>query len=158
MDDARALLRHIVATLAYRARKTVGDAPPHFAGYSVTPGSRTPGAILAHMGDLIDWALSQAQGRKARRESPPLAWDDEVARFFASLEAFDAYLASGAPLESPLERLFQGPISDALTHTGQLALLRRAAGSAMRGENYGKADISVGAVAATPSVPRVAVT
>jgi len=155
MDDNRALIRHTLATLAYRAGKAVRGAPPHFAAFVVAPGSRTPAQILAHMGDLFDWALSMAQGRQAWRESPPLPWDDEVTRFFTALEAFDAYLASDAALGSPVERLFQGPVADALTHTGQLTMLRRLAGSAIKGENYAKADIKAGAVGAAQAAPLV---
>jgi hypothetical protein len=143
-DEARALLRHTVATLAYRADKALRGAPPDFADFSVGPGSRTPAQILAHMGDLFDWALSMARGRQVWRESPPLPWAEEVARFFVTLEAFDACVASDAPLHLSVERLFQGPIADALTHTGQLAMLRRMAGSAIKAESYSKADIKSG--------------
>src|SRR5436309_10512108 len=128
-DPARPMLRHTVATLAYRASKAVRGAPPTFAEFSVHPAARTPAAILAHMGDLFDWALSLAKGEERWADSKPRPWDLEVRRFFASLEAFDAYLASGAELHVKPERLFQGPIADALTHTGQIAMLRRPAGA-----------------------------
>ena len=148
-----ALLRHTVATLAYRAAKAVRDAPPEFANY---PGAgRTPVQILAHMGDLFDWALGLADGRHDWHNFTPQPWDQEVARFFAALNAFDQRLASGAPLANSAERLFQGPIADALTHTGQIAMLRRLAGCPMKGENYFKAQISVGAVGSAQAVPKV---
>lgn len=143
-DDARALLRHTLATLAYRAEKAVRAAPPDFAAFTVAPGSRTPAQVLAHMGDLFDWGLSMARGQQAWRESSPLPWEEEVARFFTALAAFDAYVASDAALSLSIERLFQGPIADALTHTGQLAMLRRLAGSPIKRENYAKADIKAG--------------
>jgi hypothetical protein len=145
MQAQRAFLRHTTATLAYRAAKALRDAPPHFAEFEGGPGTRTPARILAHMGDLFDWALSMARGQQAWRDSSPLPWDEEIARFFASLGAFDAYLASDAPVAFPLDRLFQGPIADALTHTGQLTMLRRLAGSPIKPENYAKADIKAGA-------------
>jgi hypothetical protein len=151
----REILRHTLATLAYRAGKAVRDAPPHFAAFAVAPGSRTPEQILAHMGDLFDWALSMAQGQQTWRNSTPLAWDQEIARFFAALEAFDAYLRSDEPLALPIERLFQGPIADALTHTGQLTMLRRLAGSPIKAENYAKAMISTGTVGVSQPAPRV---
>lgn len=151
----RELLRHTVATLAYRAGKAVRDAPPGFAAFAVAPGSRTPGQILAHMGDLFDWALSMAQGKQMWRDSTPLAWDREVTRFFAALEAFDAYLGSAEPLGMPIERLFQGPVADALTHTGQLTMLRRLAGSPVKAENYAKATISAGTVGMSQAAPKV---
>ena len=151
----REILRHTLATLAYRAGKAVRDAPPPFAAFAVAPGSRTPEQILAHMGDLFDWALSMAKGKQTWRNSTPLPWDQEVARFFAALEAFDAYLGSDEPLEWPIERLFQGPIADALTHTGQLTMLRRLAGSPIKAENYAVAAIAVGTVGVTQAAPRV---
>ncbi len=148
------LLRHTVATLAYRGGKTLRGAPAEFAGYRSSPDARTPAEILAHIGDLLDWALSLADGRQAWRDSPPLAWDQGSARFFAALEAFDQRLAADAPLGAPPEKLFQGPIADALTHVGQLAMLRRMAGSPMRGENYFQAEIVAGRVGAEQAAPR----
>ncbi len=151
----REILRHTVATLAYRAGKAVRHAPPHFAAFAVAPGSRTPGQILAHMGDLFDWALSMAKGKQTWRDSTPLAWDHEVTRFFAALEAFDAFLGSDQPLSLPVERLFQGPVADALTHTGQLTMLRRLAGSPIKAENYAGASIAAGTVGVSQPAPRV---
>ncbi|HSA55216.1 MAG TPA: hypothetical protein VLE53_05895 [Gemmatimonadaceae bacterium] len=155
LDPARELLRHTVATLAYRAEKAVRNAPAAFADFRIAADSRTPAEILAHMGDLLDWALWLARGQHRWRDAAPLPWDEEVGRFFASLSAFDAYLASGAPLGRSIERLFQGPIADALTHTGQLTMLRRAAGSPIRGENYAKASILAGRVGIDQSSDRV---
>jgi hypothetical protein len=145
-ESSRQLLRHTLATLAYRAGKALRDAPESFATFSTGEKGRTPAHILAHMGDLFDWALSIAQGKQAWRDSEPLPWSQEVARFFTSLQAFDDYLASGAPLAATTEKLFQGPIADALTHTGQMAMLRRMAGCPMRGENYYRAEIVAGRV------------
>jgi hypothetical protein len=105
------------------------------------------------MGDLFDWALSLAEGKQKWHDSKPLAWDKEVERFFASVKAFDDYLTSNAEVHATPERLFQGPIADALTHTGQLAMLRREAGCAMKGENYHVADIAAGRVGPDQSAP-----
>jgi hypothetical protein len=143
-DEKRDLLRHSMATLAYRAGKTLRDAPPEFANFAGT--GRTPLQILAHMGDLFDWALSIARGEQKWSNSVPQAWDQEVARFFASIAEFDAYLASDEPLQASAEKLLQAPIADALTHTGQLAMMRRLAGCPMRGENYFVATIEAGRV------------
>ncbi|HMD33437.1 MAG TPA: hypothetical protein VKH42_00650 [Vicinamibacterales bacterium] len=154
MDEKRALLRHTIATIAYRGGKTVRDAPPGFAEFRVGDSSRTPAAILAHVGDLFDWALSIAKGAQAWHDSAPLAWDAEVARFFDALKRFDDYLQSDAPLAVPPERLFQGPIADALTHVGQLAMLRRLAGGPIRPENYYQAEIAAGRVGGEQTAPR----
>lgn len=151
-DPKRELLRHTLATLAYRGGKTVRGAPADFANFQ--GGGRAPGKILAHIGDLLDWALSMANGTRQWHESEPLPWEKEGERFFAALKRFDDYLASAEPLQSPVEKLFQGPVADALTHVGQLAMLRRMAGSPIVGENYFVADIAVGRVGAEQTPPK----
>ena len=151
--EHRLSLRHTLATLAYRAAKAVGEAPDGFREFRPAAGSRSAGEILAHMGDLMDWVLTQAQGAETWKDSAPLAWDAEAERFFAALTAFDAYLASGAELHAPPEKLFQGAIADALTHTGQIAMLRRLAGSRVKAENYARAEITVGRTDAEQAAP-----
>ena len=153
-SDKRDLLRHTVATVAYRGAKAVRGAPASFATYGMADSPRTPAKILAHIGDLFDWGLSIAKGAQAWHDSTPLPWDEEVARFFATLRRFDEYLASDAPLACEPEQLFQGPIADALTHIGQLAMLRRLSGAPIRGENYYKADIVSGRVGPEQTAPR----
>ena len=154
MDEARALLRHTVATVAYRGGKAVRGAPASFAGYSGDGSDRTAVRILAHLGDLYDWALTQAKGAEAWHDSTPLEWQREIDRFFAALERFDAYLASDAPLAAPAAKLFQGAIADSLTHIGQLAILRRLSGARIKSENYSKADIVAGRVGDEQTAPR----
>ena len=144
MDFDRRSLRHAVATLGYRAAKTMRGAPESFAVFRPGSTSKTPVEIVAHMGDLFDWALRMAQGESRWTSAPPLAWSDECARFFASLRAFDDRLASEQPIHHELARLFQGPVADALTHTGQLAMLRRLHGCPMKSESYNRADVVVG--------------
>src|SRR5258708_962912 len=118
MDEKREILRHTLATVAYRGGKAVHDAPAGFAGFRAGDTSRTAGEILAHVGDLFDWALALAEGNHMWHDSTPLPWDLEVERFFKTLAAFDAYLAGERALGFPPEKLFQGPIADALTHIG----------------------------------------
>ncbi len=142
--SARDLLRHCLATIAYRCGKVLHAAPDSFADFRSSETTRTPAQILAHLGDLFDWALSMAKGQPAWHDSKPLLWQDEVHRFFASLQQFDNYLASPESLHASPEKLFQGPVADALNHIGQLAMLRRMAGAPIKGENYFKADISTG--------------
>jgi len=148
------MLRHTLATLAYRGGKAVRGAPEGFAAFDACPGARTPGQILAHVGDLLDWALCLADGHHTWRVAEPLPWEDEMARFFAGLERLDRRLADGEPLGFPPEPLFQGPVADALTHVGQIAMLRRMAGAPIRGENYFKADIQAGRVGPEQAAPR----
>jgi hypothetical protein len=154
-EAKRAMLRHTVATLAYRGGKAVMNAPEGFAAFTVGQTTRTPAQILAHIGDLLDWALWQARGKYIWRDATPLPWEEEVARFFAALEALDSYLASDAPLGYPAEQIFQGAIADALTHVGQITMLRRLAGAQVRGENYFKAEIVAGRVGPEQSTKRV---
>ena len=151
MDEKRELLRHTLATVAYRAARALEGAPDHFAGFNAA--GRLPVQILAHMGDLFDWALSMALGQERWRDTQPRAWAEEKQRFFESIQTFDAFLATGGPLRAPVEQLFQGPVADALTHVGQLAMLRRLSGSPIRGENFFVADIKVGQVGAAQPAP-----
>jgi hypothetical protein len=151
MNSDRELFRHALATLVYRAARALEDAPESFATFD--GGGRQPVQILAHMGDLFDWALSTAEGNQRWHNSQPLPWAEEKRRFFTSLQAFDLCLTSGERLRAPIERLFQGPVADAITHVGQLAMLRRLAGCPIRGENYYVAEISTGRVSAELPAP-----
>ena len=153
-DPARQLLRHTLATTAYRGSKALRDAPDHFASFHIGDKTRTPAQILAHLGDLFDWALSIAEGKQAWHDSTPLPWNSEIDRFFLALKKFDDFLASGQPLDGSAEGLFQGPVADALTHFGQIAMLRRLAGSPIKGENYFKAEIAAGSVGPEQPAPR----
>src|SRR5262245_12980464 len=140
----RALLRHTVATLAYRAEKALRDVPPGFTGHRPEPGVRTPLELVGHLGDLIEWATRTAQGEWVWKPASAGEWNADLDRFFTALSALDRYLASDAPLGHPAGVIFQGPIADALTHVGQLAMLRRLAGSPVRPESYGRAEAEAG--------------
>jgi len=142
----RLFLRHTLATLAYRAGKTVRGTPAAFGEFRADEKSPRVVEILAHMGDLMDWVLTMLKGAQKWNTAKPLPWEQEIARFFASLAAVDGYLASGGAIAWEPGRVFQGGIADALTHTGQLAMLRRLSGYKMKGENYSKADIEAGRV------------
>ncbi len=152
----REFLRHTVATLAYRAGKVVRGASPTLADTRLGPGMRSAVEILSHMGDLFDWATSMATGKPQWQNATPQGWDAECARFFAALKTFDDVLASDRPLAYDTTRLFQGPVADALTHTGQIAQLRRLHGEPIKGESYNQADIKAGRVGSdqTPPEPR----
>jgi len=150
MDEKRELLRHTVASLAYRAARALEGAPEAFADFEGA-GGKLPVQILAHMGDLFDWALSAVEGHERWHTSRPHSWTTEQQRFFAALHAFDAYLASLEPLYASAEALFQGPIADALTHVGQIAMMRRLAGCPTRGENFYVAEVRAGQVGSEQS-------
>ena len=127
--------------------------PEGFADFRASEHTRKPVEILAHMGDLADWALSIVSGNQKWNESKPLLWSKEVERFFASLEALDAYLASDQPVQGDMKKLFQGGLADALTHTGQIGLLRGIAGCPVRPENYYAAKIETGRVGIDQAAP-----
>ena len=154
-DPKRELLRHALATLAYRGGKAVRNVPDSFADFHANDSVRTPVQILAHIGDLMDWSLSMANGKREWHDSKPLAWNEEVDRFFAALKKFDDFLASSEPLQAPSDKLLQAPIADALTHVGQIAMLRRLAGDPLKGENYYKAEIVAGRVGADQAKPKL---
>jgi len=154
-EPERQMLRHTLATLAYRGGKTLRGAPEGFSAYGASETTRTPGQVLAHIGDLLDWALSISQGNQEWHNSQPQSWEMDSQRFFAALAAFDAYLASGEPLGARVEKLFQGPIADALTHVGQIAILRRMADAPVRAENYFRAEIAAGRVGPDQPAPKL---
>lgn len=146
-------LRHALATLAYRGGKAIRGVPPEVASFRVGPTSRTPLEILAHVGDLLDWAVSIARGKQTWHDSEPASWEEQVERFFAGIGRLDEALVQGGE-SIPAEGIFQGPIADAFTHVGQVAMLRRVAGSPVRGENYFRAEIRAGRLGPEQAPPR----
>lgn len=144
LESKRELLRHMVATVAYRGGLAIADAPEPFAAFRPHERTRTPGEILAHIGDLLEGSLHLVKGEMVYLDSVPLPWKEEVTRFFAAVKQFDSYLASDAPLACPVEKLVQGPVGDALTHVGQIVMLRRMAGIPIRSEGYFTAEIVAG--------------
>jgi len=153
-ESARDMLRHTVATLAYRGAKAIRGAPPGFGDFQASRTSRTPSQILSHICDLMDWALTQARGKQAWTDTTPEGWEEDSARFFTALRALDDYLATREPLGYEPGQIFQGAIADALTHVGQINFLRRMFGHPVRGENYFRADIATGRVEADQAAPR----
>lgn len=153
-DSKREMLRHAIATLAYRGGKVLRAVPEGFAGVRATASSRSSGELLAHLSDLLDWALSMARGQQTWKPIAASTWEQDVDRFFKALGELDSFLASGEPVNAPEERLFQGPIADALTHVGQLAMLRRIFDAPIRSENYFVAEIKAGVVGKEQAAPR----
>jgi len=143
-DPKRDLLRHLIATIVFRGNVAIRDAPDDFAGFKIEETVRTPAEILAHIGDLLQGSAYLLQGEMIHLNSVPLPWKEEAARFFAAASELDAFLASEAPIQIPIEKLTQGPIADALTHIGQIIILRRAAGAPVHPEGYFQAEIIAG--------------
>jgi hypothetical protein len=146
LDLKREVLRHMVATVAYRGGLAVVDAPESFASFRAHDTTRTPGEILAHIGDLLEGSLYLLKGEMVYLTSTPLSWKEEIKRFFSAIKNLDSYLASDAPLACAVEKLVQGPIGDALTHVGQIVMLRRMSGNPIRSAAYFTAEIVAGEV------------
>ncbi len=153
-NSAREMLRHTVATLAYRGAKAIRNVPAGFGDFRASPTSRTPSQILAHLCDLMDWVRTQSQGNQAWADTTPSSWEADSERFFKALRSLDDYLATDQPLGYEPGQIFQGGIADALTHVGQINFLRRMYGDPVRGENYFRADIATGRVEADQAAPR----
>jgi hypothetical protein len=151
---AREVLRHLAATLAYRAAKVLRGVPPGLAETPHGPATRGPVEIVAHLADLMAWGVHLAQGEHIWAAAGSDDWDAEVTRFFDGLAALDRELATREMSQLSIEKLIQGPLADALTHVGQLAMLRGFAGVPVRPESYARAEIVVGRVGRDQAAPR----
>ncbi len=142
MTKERGLLRHFLAALAYRTQKALRDAPASFGDFRPQEGVRTPAELVRHMTSVLGYACTLFIGGRYRADPLPTL-DAEIARFHGMLETLAAHIASSEPLVNGVttERLLQGPLADAMTHAGQLALLRRLAGAPVPPENFVFADI-----------------
>ena len=150
--STRAILRHLAATLAYRAAKVLRDVPGDFPARSFGSPTRRPVQIVAHLADLMTWAVTLAQGDYVWKAGGSDDWNVEVQRFFDRLAALDRELAS-AGFNGSIEQLIQGPLADALTHVGQLAMLRGMAEAPVRPESYARAEIVAGRVGLDQASP-----
>lgn len=144
-EGTRATLRQLTATLAYRAAKVLRETPPGFATYRVAPNARSAVEIVAHMGDLMKWGISLAKGDHVWKAEGSDDWEHEVERFFRLLGELDVHIEDHY-FKGSVEKLIQGPFADALTHVGQLSMMRGAAGSPVRPESYARAEIVAGRV------------
>ena len=142
MEFKRAMLKHYLAAIAYRTQKAVRDAPDGFADFRVQPGVRTPHELLFHMTNVIGYARIFFIGGEYRPKMLP-TFNEEIKRFHQMLESFRDHLdKESAFIDTTAERMLQGPFSDAMTHAGQLALLRRLFGDPVPPENFIMADIN----------------
>ena len=157
LDEKRGLLRHFLAALAYRTQKALRDAPASFGDFRPQEGVRTPAELVRHMTSVLGYACTLFTGGRYRADPLPTL-DAEIARFHGMLETLAAHIESSAPLVDGVttERLLQGPLADAMTHAGQLALLRRLAGAPVAPENFVVAEIDparLGREQAAPAQP-----
>jgi len=147
------MLRHLIATLAYRAAKVLRDAPPGFATFSSSDTTRQPVLIVAHLADLMAWAVSLADGGSAWQAGGSDDWDTELRRFFDGLQRLDDRVAAGPVSDGDEKKLIAAPLADALTHVGQLAMLRALAGAPIQPESYARAEIVAGRVGLDQAAP-----
>jgi hypothetical protein len=154
MDPTRELLQHFLATLAYRTQKAVRNAPEAFGDFEAGHGVRTPRALVQHMSMVLDDARSCFGAARQWPDALPTL-TAEVVRFHATLADVAAALESGRAVEGgiTLERILQGPLADAMTHAGQLALLRRLAGVPVPPENFARAAVDRRRLGVDQAVP-----
>jgi hypothetical protein len=152
-DATRATLRQLAATLAYRAAKVLREVPPDFASFRMAPSARPAVEILAHLGDLMEWGTWLARGQHIWKANGSSDWNKEVDRFFRLLAEMDSLIAAN-DFNGSVEKLIQGPLADALTHVGQLSMMRGAAGMPVKPESYARAEIVPGRVGLEQSAAR----
>jgi hypothetical protein len=143
MDDKQSLLRHFLAALAYRTQKALRDAPAEFGDFRAAAGVRTPAELVRHMTSVLGYSRTYFLGGQYRPEPLP-SLQEEIIRFHEMVEDVAGHIEAGTPLAEGMteERLLQGPFSDAMTHAGQLAMLRRLAGCPVPPENFIVAEIT----------------
>lgn len=142
MEEKREMLRHFLAALAYRTQKALRGAPSSYAEFRLAEKARTPHEIVAHMDSVLGFALTCFEGGTYRPQPLP-DFQAEVLRFHGKLEGLARHLEQRTPFRGTTpERLLQGPFADVMTHVGQLAMLRRLAGSPVPPENFMAADVS----------------
>lgn len=155
MTSERETLRHFLAAIAYRAQKALRGAPTDFPDFSAGNRSRTPVQTLRHMTSVLGYARTHFNGGSYPVTPEPLpSFSDEVQRFHSVVEQLGTDLSSDLPLKDISERqLLQGPLADAMTHVGQLALLRRLFGSPVPPENFVFAAVDPARLGADQAMP-----
>lgn len=143
--ETRHILRHLLATISFRGGLCLRDTPDGFADFQAGAGVRPPIELVRHMTGLMEFIGRILRGGE-RVALPALPWPQELDRLSEAMAALDGVLAT-VPLEAAsVDAVIQGPTADALTHVGQLATLRRLAGSPIAGANYPRAPIVDGQV------------
>lgn len=143
LSNKRSLLKHFLAALAYRTQKALRDAPVDFGSFKPPADVRSPQELVRHMTSVLGYARTYFIGGSYWPE-PLGSLEEEVSRFHLMLEDLGLHFEKGTPLlgEMTEEQLLQGPFADAMTHVGQLAMLRRFAGAPVAPENFIVADIN----------------
>jgi len=153
MNVSRHLLQHFLAALAYRTQKALRDAPQGFDAFTAGENVRSPHQLLWHMTSVIGYARTMLRGGTF---SPPglATLEEEIVRFHDTLRALhDDFGDESLTAQISDEQFLQGPLSDAMTHAGQLAMLRRMFGSPVASENFIFAAVHTDNVSASQAEP-----
>jgi hypothetical protein len=143
MTDEPKLLRHFLAALTYRTGKVLAGAPESFATFEAGRGVRTPGELVHHMSELFAHLLAAFRAEDPTALEPISDLDQAARRLYRLIGETHSLLATHPLRRHGLaERILQGPFADAMTHAGQLALLRRLAGYPVPAEDFFAADIA----------------
>ena len=141
------LLRHTLATINYRFNKAVKYRDAEFGRFSLGNGSRTPAEIIHHMYSVLKWTVNVVEGREPLKDRPPLLdLNGEIQRFNSEVAHLDKVLAEVDLSMAASKKLLQGPLSDILTHIGQISMLSRLHGRPIAGEDFSSAPIRTGEI------------
>jgi hypothetical protein len=138
MTAEQKLLKHFLAAIAYRTQKALRGAPESFADFSAGCNARTPHELVWHMTGVVGYARTYFRGG---------VWQPD------KLEDLGAVLEQAPVRSVTMEQLLQGPLADVMTHAGQLALLRRLAGSPVPPENFIRAAVDARNLSADQPAP-----
>ena len=145
MSNKSEMLRHFLASITYRATKAIKNVPETYPAHDLGKGVKTPLRILHHITGVLTYAHSFFEHYDTTHIDVK-SWDAEVGEFYSILSKLDKSIQEKKPKEVTEEQLLQGPLSDAMTHIGQLSMLRRLADSPLPSENFIFADVRKGAV------------
>ncbi len=155
-DETPHLLRHLLATIAFRGGLCLRGAPDGFADFQAGADVRSPIDLVRHLSRLMEFTgrilrggepvRSQGGRQAGGTPSADLSWPQELDRLSEAMATLDGVLATAPLAAADVDAVIQGPLADALTHVGQLATLRRLAGAPIAGANYPRAPIVDGQV------------
>lgn len=136
-------LRHTLSTIGYRFQKSVKYRNQEFEDFSLGKGSRSPKEIVNHMYAVLSSTTFYLLEEKRQKKSPEkLSLDLEIDRFNEELKNLDQLLSEKDLPINYSKKLLQGPLSDILTHIGQIAMLSRLNNQPIEGEDFSAATIS----------------
>ncbi len=142
MNQNSHFIQHFLKVLSYRFEKAIHNAAESYPKHASGHGIRTPLELLGHMNGVLEFAISSLKNQP-RRNIPEQSWQEQITLYYEKLKELNQLMQENSFDTDTLERILQGPLADAMTHIGQLAMMRRLANSAIAGENYFAADMSL---------------